>query len=186
MLVFISGGVRSGKSSLGEKLAAAMAGENRKVYLATAKYYDREIAERIRIHQKNRADKGFLTIDKYLSLGDLVPFLQAQDTVLLDCLGTLLANEMYERKDPDRENDPESAYQRITADLEKLKDKVANLLVISNEVFSDGITYEEHIELYIRNLAKLHIKLAKASDLAIECVYAGYQCHKGTVPRGWI
>jgi adenosylcobinamide kinase/adenosylcobinamide-phosphate guanylyltransferase len=184
LLVFISGGVRSGKSSLGEKLAAGIAGENRKIYLATAKCYDREIAERIRVHQRNRADKGFLTIDKHLLLGDIVPFLQAEDTVLLDCLGTLLANEMYE-KYPDGESDPESAYQRITADLEKLKDKVANLLVISNEVFSDGIIYEDHIELYIRNLAKLHIKLAKESDLAIECVYAGYQCHKGTVPSGW-
>jgi adenosylcobinamide kinase/adenosylcobinamide-phosphate guanylyltransferase len=187
VLVFISGGVRSGKSSLGEKLAAALADGNRKIYLATARYYDEEIAKRILIHQQNRADKSFLTMDKSSSIGDMAPLLKKQDTVLLDCLGTLLANEMFEEAVESEPNYAVLNYPKICKiiikDLAQLQKKVANLIVISNEVFSDGIFYTSTIEAYIKALAELHIRLAANSDLAIECVYGGYHCHKGSVPK---
>ena len=183
MLIFISGSVRSGKSSLGEKLAAVLAGEKRKVYLATARYYDQEIRERIKIHQQNRADKGFLTIDKSSSLVEIESLLVASDTVLLDCLGTLLANEMFEESG---QSEPSYAVlnypkicKKIANDLAQLQNRVANLIVISNEIFSDGIIYAPTVEAYIKALAELHIILAAKSDVAIECVYGGYHCHKG-------
>jgi adenosylcobinamide kinase/adenosylcobinamide-phosphate guanylyltransferase len=188
VLVFISGGVRSGKSSLGEKLAAALADGNRKIYLATARYYDEEIAKRILIHQQNRADKSFLTMDKSSSIGDMAPLLKKQDTVLLDCLGTLLANEMFEEAVESEVSFSQLGYlqmicEKILNDLAKIQNKAANLIVISNDVFSDGILYENSTEAYIKALAQLHIRLAASSDLAIECVYGGYHCHKGIVPN---
>lgn len=176
VLVFISGGVRSGKSSLGEELAASLAGENRKVYLATSRHYDEEMIKRIEIHQQKRADKGFFTIDKSLALGDAAPLFKRKDTVLLDCLGTLLANEMFDRGE---RTEPEYIRDKIWSDLCLIKNKVLNFIVISNEVFGDGILYDQPVEDYIQTLGQLHIKLAQASDVAIECVYAGCQVHKG-------
>lgn len=179
MLVFISGVVRSGKSSLGEKLAGFLAGKDRKIYLATSRYYDQEMIERIQIHQKTRADKGFLTIDKNSDIGEVAADLRSKDTVLLDCLGTLLANEMFDKNEFPA--DFELTRDKVLADLNKINNKVANLLIISNEIFADGVIYETLTEAYIKNLAYLHIKLVQASDVAIECVYSGYQCHKGTI-----
>lgn len=178
MLIFVSGGVRSGKSSLGEKLAVSLAGENRKIYLATARHYDEEITKRIQIHQQDRAGKNFLTIDKSWDLGDVIIALEAEDTVLVDCLGTLLANEMYE-KDNSELSSPDLIRKKILADFNLIYNKVSNLIVVSNEVFADGVQYAKETEAYIQNLAKLHIKLAEASDVAIECLYSSYQCHKG-------
>ncbi len=177
MLVFISGGVRSGKSSLGEDLAVSLAGENRKVYLATARFYDREMAGRIEDHRQKRADKGFLTLDQSSDLGDVLCFLEEKDTVLLDCLGTLLANEMFDREE---RPEPGAVRDKVWADILKLRNKTANLIVVSNEIFGDGIVYDEPIESYIRVLGELHCRLAEAGDTALECVYSGYQCYKGT------
>ncbi|KUO59419.1 MAG: hypothetical protein APF84_07610 [Gracilibacter sp. BRH_c7a] len=190
MLVFISGGVRSGKSSLGEKLAVSLAGENRKIYLATARHYDDEITKRIQVHQQNRTGKNFLTIDKSWDIGSVVTALDVNDTVIVDCLGTLLANEMFER--PERTSSKSSfepnnskqltleiSTEKILADLYRIYDRVSNLIVVSNEVFSDGIQYPNPTETYIHTLAQLHIKLVEASDTAIECMYSGYLCHKG-------
>lgn len=178
MLVFISGGVRSGKSSLGEELAAALAGENRKIYLATSRHYDQEMDKRIEIHRQQRSDKGFLTIDQSLDVGDVVSALKAKDTVLLDCLGTLLANEMFDKEE---RPEPEFIRDKLWTDLLLLIHTVGNLIIISNEVFGDGIVYEGSTESYIRTLGELHCKLAQASDTAIECIYSSYQCHKGNV-----
>lgn len=202
MLIFISGGVRSGKSSLGEKLAVSLAGENRKIYLATARHYDEEITKRIKIHQQNRAGKDFLTIDKSWDIGEVAATLEAEDTIIVDCLGTLLANEMFGRPELSSESNeisessksstgtsfkvdnsemssPELIGEKIHADFSLIHTKVANLIVVSNEVFTDGIQYAKLTEEYLENLAKLHIELAEASDAAIECLYSGYQCHKG-------
>ncbi len=189
MLVFISGGVRSGKSSLGEKLAVSLASKNRKIYLATARHYDKEITRRIQLHQQNRAGKSFLTIDKSWDLGETIANLEAEDTVIVDCLGTLLANEMFERPEPSNTSNGSSARielsnpvlirDKIFADLSLIQNKVANLIIISNEIFNDGIQYAKSTETYIQTLAELHIKLAVASDVSIECVYYSYQCHKG-------
>lgn len=179
MLVFISGAVRSGKSSLGEKLSVSLAGEHRKIYLATSRYYDQEMTERIQLHQQKRADKGFYTIDKCTDIGDVVALLRRKDTVLLDCLGTLLANEMFDGKEKTAEH--QLIRDKILADLFKLQKKVTNLIIISNEVFADGVLYDKPTETYIQILAQLHIALVQAGDAAIECVYSRYQCHKGSV-----
>lgn len=178
MLVFISGGVRSGKSSLGEKLAVHIAGKNRKIYLATSRHYDEEIISRIRLHQQMRAEKGFFTIDQSIDLGDVAPLLKQEDTVLLDCLGTLLANEMFDRGETSAE--PEWVRDKILTDLFEIKNNVTNLLVISNEIFGDGIDYDESTETYMQTLGQLHIELVRAADTAIECVYSCNQYHKGT------
>jgi len=179
VLVFISGAVRSGKSTLGEELAVCLAGGKRKIYLATSRHYDQEMTKRIELHQQKRAGRGFLTIEKSSDLGDVVSTLRKSDTVLLDCLGTLLANEMFDRKEM-----PASKFiqEKLWADLLKLYESVENLIVISNEVFGDGIVYDGLTESYIRTLGKLHCKLAKASDVALECIYAGYLCYKGNIP----
>ncbi len=179
MLIFISGGVRSGKSTLGEQLAKELANK-RKVYLATAKPYDEEMEFRIEKHQKSREKKGFITIEKSENIGEIV--FQKDDTVLLDCLGTLTSNEMFYDYSLDFNDEfAKKTERKIYCDIMKIARSVQNLIVISNEIFSDGKTYDKATEKYIEVLGKLHIRLTKESQKAIECAYGFHIFHKGEV-----
>lgn len=177
MLIFISGGVRSGKSTLGEQLANQLA-TGRKVYLATAKPYDDEMEQRIEKHRKSRENKDFTTIEKSVDIGEIA--FEREDTVLLDCLGALTSNEMFH--DYSIEYDDKLANEitdKIYDDIQKVNQSVRNMIIISNDIFSDGKTYDRATEKYIEVMGNLHIRLAKASQTAIECAYGLYIYHKG-------
>lgn len=177
MLVFISGGVRSGKSTLGERLATELA-TDRKIYLATAKYADEEMLRRIEKHRKDREHKGFVTMEKSEDIETLR--FSESDTVLLDCLGTLTSNELF--RDVERECTRDFCVHvtdKVFDALMKIHGSVRNLIVISNEVFSDGVTYERATEGYVFVLGALHVRLAKVADRAVECVCGFYISHKG-------
>lgn len=176
MLVFISGGVRSGKSSYGEELAGRMSG-GRKVYLATSEPYDSEMEDRIKHHQEQRRGKGFFTIEKSRNIGELEVQIDNGDTILLDCLGNLLANEMF------GESKADDLIKKICSDIFKLNDRAGNLIVISNDVFSDGCGYQDSVLEYIDKLAKIHIEIVKAADMAVECVFGNRIYHKDLTGR---
>lgn len=178
MLIFISGGVRSGKSALGEKLLVNHTG--RKVYLATAEAYDEEMTERIIRHQSDRASKGFMTIERNRDVGSAAEELQRGDTVLLDCLGNLAANEMFAGAYVQSGTDTVDAIaSKVYDGIMAVSSAVSTLIVVSNEVFSDGNRYEQMTLNYIELLGKLHCRLAARADAAIECVSGNYIVHKG-------
>jgi adenosylcobinamide kinase/adenosylcobinamide-phosphate guanylyltransferase len=168
LLIFISGGVRSGKSSYGEKLAETLSC-GRKIYLATSEAYDEEMENRIHHHKEERKGKGFVTIERKRNISISADELCSTDTVLLDCLGNLLANEMFDGGNPDA----------IFGDVCRIYDAVENLIIISNDVFSDGCQYSESVVIYIDKLAELHKQIVKEADVAIESIFGNYVCHKG-------
>lgn len=179
MLIFISGGVRSGKSTLGERYVNKLS-KGDKVYLATSKTYDDEMVERIKKHQNDREKKGFITIEKSENVGEIINKLKKTDTVLLDCLGTLVANEMfYDYTIKYNQALKEKITGKIFNELISIKKAVDNLIIISNEIFSDGIKYDPATEDYIEVLGSLHIKIADISDKAIECVFGNNTIYKG-------
>jgi adenosylcobinamide kinase / adenosylcobinamide-phosphate guanylyltransferase len=181
MLIFISGGVRSGKSSLGERLTLKLANA-RKVYLATAKPYDSEIKKRILKHQFDRKDKGFFTIEKSEALEEIMPMLKKDDTILLDCLGALLSNEMYTNLGQNLDdNFIISVRKNIFNSIVLINSKVSNIIVISNEIFSDGIVYDPSIEAYIKVLGELHQQISNIADNVIECSFGNNIVHKGNI-----
>ena len=175
MLVFISGGVRSGKSTLGENLTEKIA-EGRKVYLATSIAHDEEMIKRILLHKQQRSGKGYLTIEKSTDIGEVAVDIENGDTLLLDCLGNLLANEMFSDKTM---QEKESISEKIFSEICLLNEKAEHMIIISNDVFSDGCMYSDSVVEYIDMLAVLHIKIAGISDKAIECTAGNYFLHKG-------
>ena len=174
MLVFISGGVRSGKSSYGESLAAEIDG-GRKIYLATSIVYDEEMTRRIEMHREQRSGKGFDTIEKGRNLSEILDKLHEDDTVLLDCLGNLLANEMF---GVEKNESAKRLLEKIVNDICKINDRVENLIIISNDVFSDGCMYSDSVVEYIDTLAIIHREIVKIADRAIECVFGNRMTHK--------
>ena len=73
MLVLYAGGSASGKSEAAEAAAAAAAREAKRplIYLATMKRGGREAAARIEKHRAQRAEKGFVTVEKARAVHEL-------------------------------------------------------------------------------------------------------------------
>ena len=82
-LTLVLGGVRAGKSSYAQQLAA---NGGRVAFLATAEAGDREMETRILSHQASRP-AGWHTLEEPVDpVSALRPQLQHYDTVLFDCL----------------------------------------------------------------------------------------------------
>ena len=84
--------------------------------------------------------------------------------MLLECLSTWLTNELY------RPDASAMAKKKIWAELQQLQRCCANLLVVSNDVFADGVVYDREIMVYLEGLGWLHQQLAQEADLVIEVV----------------
>ncbi len=159
MIALITGGSGCGKSTYAEKLIARMPGEKR-IYIATMQVYDEESVKRVARHRAQRADKGFITVERPKDMGGLS--VEPGSTVLLEDVPNLLANEMFDGGCADD----------ILPGLEALARKSANLVVVTNDVFCDGIVYPESTQEYIRRLAALNAALAQTADYVCEVVYS--------------
>ena len=161
MLVVVTGGSGSGKSAFAEETVLSL-GEARRIYIATMQAFDEESHRRIRRHRHMRAGKGFeLLIPK-----DCV--------VLLECMSNLVANEMF------REGGfhPEVA-EKITEGVKNLLSQAKHVVIVTNEIFSDGILYEEESEQYKKELGQINQKLAELAEEVVEVVYGIPVWHKG-------
>lgn len=99
--IFITGGARSGKTALAEKLALRL-GRN-PAYLATAETRDDEMAARVEAHRAARAGR-FETIEETLDLAGALKRAETEhDIVLVDCLTLWLSNLMEAERDIDDE-----------------------------------------------------------------------------------
>lgn len=158
MLTLVIGGAASGKSEYAESLVLRLPG--RRVYLATMQPFDRECLARIARHRRLRREKGFATIERYTDLaGAAIP---AGANVLLECMGNLAANELYDPKG--------GGTEAILRGIDALLLRCGHLTVVTNEVFSGGGAYGEDTLLYLRELARVNRALAARADLAAEVV----------------
>lgn len=158
MLVTVIGGSGSGKSEFAECIAQKY--HNRRLfYIATMKPYGEEALVRINRHRKMREKKGFETVECYNSLKKLDI---ENSVVLLECMSNLVANEIF---DMENKNTSEEIVQAVFALAQKNV-----LIVVTNDVFSDGNTYPEETMDYIRAVSKINIQLVNMSDTVAEVV----------------
>ena len=160
----IIGGAASGKSEYAEGCVMALGGD--KVYLAAMKPFGDEARRRIERHRQLRAGKGFETIEQYTRIGQIAPDLKDK-TVLLECMSNLTANEIY---------DPEGAGKvgaqaAILEGIRQLQDSCRHLVVVSLDVFEDGIIYDEETEVFRQTLADVNRDLAAMADQVTRVVY---------------
>ena len=169
MIVLVTGGSGCGKSKWAEKLVASLLTENR-VYIATMQVYDEESVKRVERHRAQRADKGFRTIEceKDLASANIAE----GSVVLLEDLVNLMANEMFDGGD----------VSRIVPALNILAKKCSHLVMVTNDVFADGIEYAESTQEYIRQLAQINNAAAQMADCVVEVVYSIPVCVKGELP----
>lgn len=86
--------------------------------------------------------------------------------MLLECMSNLLANEMYSE-----DGAKERAAEEILQGIHMLQKQTAHLVLVTNEVFSDGIVYDPDTIQYQKQLAKINRVLAAEADEVTEVVY---------------
>lgn len=160
MLILVSGGSGSGKSEFAEGLVVS-AGLKERVYLATMQVWDQESVRRVERHRAMRAGKGFATLECPTGLERLeVP---AGSAVLLEDLSNLSANEYFS---PQRDG----SFERVLAGVEQAAARAELLVVVTNELYSDGVRYDPEIAAYLELLARLNRAIAARADGVYEVV----------------
>ena len=170
MLTLVVGGAASGKSAYAERLVLQTALP--RYYLATMQVWDAECAARVEKHRRMRAEKQFETLECPLHLGTVR--LPARGTALLEDLGNLTANELYDPAGAD-----EAAASAILDGLDRLAAQCEHLVVVSNEVFSGGANYAGDTDRYLKALAQVNNALAARADAVVRVVCGIPVYHKG-------
>jgi adenosylcobinamide kinase/adenosylcobinamide-phosphate guanylyltransferase len=183
MMILVTGGAASGKSEYAERLLLQLGQGKKKTYLATMQRDGKEAEARIARHKELRAGKGFETVECPVSIARVIQ--ECHPAVLLECLSNLTANEMFcgtETNDATGEEGfkiQHEVAQKITEEILRLSEQVETLVIVTNEVFSDGLPYAGETLEYIRELGRINRLLAQKADSVVEVVYGIPLWHKG-------
>jgi adenosylcobinamide kinase/adenosylcobinamide-phosphate guanylyltransferase len=174
-----------------------------RIYLATMGARDEESLKRIKKHIFRRKDMEYITIEKSFDVGsiDITNIdISKTDTgktdisntsiadiangsvknvnedkggkriLLIEDIPNLLAGEMFKGTSfyPD-------VADKITADIMKLISACEHTVIVTNEVFSDGMIYDEYTTTYLREFGTINRRLAGYSDKVVELV-CGIPC----------
>ena len=200
MITLITGGSGSGKSAYAEKYichASNEKGFKEKYYIATMQVFDDEGQRKIDRHRRLRAGKGFITIEQPRDIQDAVSKLQSENclktgrSALLECMSNLVANEMFPPVDasdtkeagvkkealdePDNMRDYENTLislvsKKVLKEVSILSENVAELVIVTNNVFEDGVCYDESTMNYIKAMGIVNRGLAAMAESVVEVV----------------
>ena len=163
MLTVVTGGSGSGKSAYAEDLLLSY-GPGERIYIATMFPFDEESHKRIARHRDMRRDKGFKTVECYTGLDKLdIP---SDAHVLLECMSNLLANEMFQEGGAGGQ-----VVGAVIDGIRALQRSVAQICVVTNEIFSGSQSYDGETRLYQENLGAINCRIVEMADVAVEVVY---------------
>ena len=200
MITLITGGSGSGKSAYAEKYICRVSNEKRykeKYYIATMQVFDDEGQRKIDRHRRLRAGKGFITIEQPRDIQNAVSKLQSENCLktgrlaLLECMSNLVANEMFppvdasdtKEAEPNKEalDEPENmrdyentrisrVSKKVLKEVSILSENVAELVIVTNNVFEDGVCYDESTMNYIKAMGIVNRGLAAMAERVVEVV----------------
>lgn len=165
-LIFVTGGVRSGKSSFAEETAGALSEQTglNLHYVACGIPSDGEMRERISHHQDDRlaASVHWQTWECPYQLQRISSHLSKKDIIVLDCVTTLLNNYLFDRN----RHQTNKVIDHILTDIFSLQKVCAHLIVVSNEVFQGKSHQESLTRNYQHMLGTIHQKVVSQADQA--------------------
>ena len=184
MTVLVLGEPDSGKSRYAEELALGMLGSARNdalqnmitpglYYIATMSVVDEESEARVRKHRQMRDGKGFVTLEiPYRADRALEEIGEPERAVvLLECVSSLVGNEMYD--DPDRaygnselprEKWLEDTADAIVSDIMKLAESCKDLVIVANRFEPDAEGYDDMTRLYVELNNSVNDRLSELAD----------------------
>lgn len=170
MLILVTGGAGSGKSLLAEQLCLRL--QCRPMYyLATMEIWDAECRMRVEKHRRQRAGKGFETLEVPFHLAEKTAHLQG-GCGLLECIGNLTANEQFGCRNP-------FVGDTVAGEICTLAQQLTHLVVVTNEVFTDGVPADAAMREYLRHIGRINCRLAEKADIVLEAVAGLPEIWKG-------
>lgn len=167
MFIVVTGASASGKSEYAEKRIMGLTPQKESaIYIATMQPYGDEGRARVAKHRRQRAQRRFETMEIYLDME--TAHIPKGKNILLECMSNLAANEMFARQEPQSDAVLKT---RIIQGIQHLANSSENLVVVTNEVFSDTMQYDTQTLAYIRLLGEINQALATLADEVIEVVY---------------
>ena len=122
MILFITGGVRSGKSSYAQRQALKLT--DQPVYLATSQEPDPEFQDRVRRHQEERGPE-WETLEIPIRISEIST---ERKVVVVDCVTLWLSNLFSEAK-----GDVDESLRLAKQEIDRLPSE-KNWIIISNEI----------------------------------------------------
>jgi adenosylcobinamide kinase / adenosylcobinamide-phosphate guanylyltransferase len=168
MIVLVTGGARSGKSTFAEAYAARLGSQG--VYIATSPVFDDELRERVRRHRQRREQSPF-PWETFEVPYDLAGFLRrlptepaigsGESVVLVDCLTLWLSNWLLRHE---REQPMEQTLEKVDELEETLRTFPGTIILVTNEV-GCGIVPDNPLGRMFRDAAGImNQRVAGASD----------------------
>ena len=188
MMELVTGGSGSGKSAYAEEALCGPASfpdrgqgnetgtqqDGQRYYIATMPSWDKETEKKIAKHRAMRAGKGFCTLEWYTDFEERLeradcPGMEGAD-ILVECLSNLTANEMYMEGGAGK-NTADAVIRGILC----LRDRCRNLVVVTNDVFSESAEDSPEMRIYKETLGRINCALAEAANRVTEVV-CGIPC----------
>lgn len=164
MIILVTGGAKSGKSTFAESLYK---NEKDVVYIATSKIFDEEMKNRVEAHRKQRP----ITWRTYEANYDLDKAVENEDFYLLDCITLLSSNIMFditkELDDIDfktQEKIERKVYNELIKLIEKIRLENKNLILVTNELGMSIVPENKLARVYRDIQGRINQKIAKESD----------------------
>ena len=164
MIILLTGGARSGKSSFAESLYK----DNEDVvYIATSKLVDSEMEERIKLHKETRPKKWRTCECNY----NLINAIGKEEYYLLDCITALASNIMFDMTRDIEYIDyilQKEIENKVVLELKILIDEVKaknySLILVTNEL-GDSIVPDHHVSRVFRDIqGRINQKIAFMAD----------------------
>ena len=177
MINLIYGSSGSGKSEFAEGLVCSLNYKNM-YYLATMEAGGDEAQFRINRHRDLRKGKGFITLEHSKDIVNAIPEIEKIDSgdfstldslnknvILLECMSNLMANEMFR---DGLINEVDYCVNKIIDDVTVLSNHVDALIIVTNNVFEDGNSFDEATENYLDALGQVNRKITEMSSAVYE------------------
>ena len=171
--VFISGGVRSGKSAFAESYITQHKKQRQPVYIASGVAFDEEMAKRIKRHQQDRQHASWLTVEVPNALPQIFQQFNTGHILLWDCITTWLTNILVENLAVD------NMLAQFKAQLQQWRKQGISVVIVTNEVLDAGISRYEFTAHYQQLLGQLNQWLVAFCDEAYELEYGLVKRWKG-------
>lgn len=162
MSVLILGGARSGKSRYAENLANASS--KQVIYIATGQARDKEMAERICRHKRDRPPH-WETLEEPLELATVLEVHSHENHCLLvDCLTLWLSNVLF-----DQQGELQEAIfkQQTQALLDIVPTLQGEVIFVSNEVGSGIVPLDAMSRRFVDEAGLLHQQLAQRCERVV-------------------
>ncbi len=182
MTVLVTGGAASGKSACAEHIAEMLHIKygGPLYYLAAMEHKSAAARKRIAAHRRQRAGKGFVTVERERSIGETVfPLGTAGAVVLLECLTVLAANELF-LPDGTCRSVHDTVRSMLSA-LRRLERRCACLIAVCSDIFAGGTAYSDAVRAYLDTLAEVRNRFAAGCSAVIETTAGIPIVIKGTI-----